>query len=866
MTGRPRLEIWIRDEAVVHDGEQVGYEVIAELQPGDGSASGIFDPADAPDELVRDAITAIGDGSYTKADAVALGRRLFDALFPDEVLALYRYAAHPRLRLFVDLPAARAIPWELLHDGRRFVAEGVPVSRGVKNLPPASALAVDGPLRVLIVDAHPDGVQRLDASYEAAAIERALGALPRDAVSVTTKAGVTVPWLIRVLSEARQARRPFHVLHFIGHGQQVDGAGELLFEDDVVPADGRRPPPVPVGTTQLVNIVTDDADGDGHQDLKLVFLNACRSAEHSAADAVDSFAPPLLAAGIPAVVGMQNKVFDDVAASFAADFYAALAARVPIDEALWHARLTAGSINPHLVADLGVPVLYLRSETGELFAAPPIVVEGDGGDSDEPPKPWWRRAVTSAWAAAFGAVFGAIVLGAVTPLGEAVTDLYCDGPFRPVTFMCTDKPAMELTKFNVAIAEFDAADPDDRATARSLSNTLSDAMEDNILEFGFTGFWGPEQTGAVRGATDDEREANANRRADEINADIIVYGRLEPTRSGVELLPEFYVNDRRAEFAEANASELTGRYQLGDEEVVDPANLVSANQAFNAAMEGRATAVAQFVEGLSYYSVRPPDYEKAILSFKAAEGIEAWQASEGQEILHMFVGNAEGRIAAQADPSSAEQVEHIDEALAAYERSLDVDDEYARALLGKAESQFALAGGLTCDQTLEDDLMGAAKQTYDDARNAANKPLHADVDLKADFGQARIFTCQRLAGAAATGDPTPLLQGVIDAHDAGNERLARLAAESHAQLGHNARVDGDYAAAADHYAASASSLKELELPDRAAVMWRSAAGHLALLPDRCDEALESYDRALKIVVDDELEMKIETDRNALACA
>src|SRR5690606_32219751 len=107
----------------------------------------------------------------------------------------------------------------------------------------------------------------------------------------------------------------------------------------------------------------------GH-DLKLVFLNACQSAQSVSLEVTQGFAPGLMSIGIPAVIGMQVSVLDEVAVQFSRDFYEALADNRPVDAALVDARrLQRGKRKGRLRhnADMGIPVCYLRSLNGQIL-------------------------------------------------------------------------------------------------------------------------------------------------------------------------------------------------------------------------------------------------------------------------------------------------------------------------------------------------------------------------------------------------------------------------------------------------------------------------------------------------------------------
>ena len=101
--------------------------------------------------------------------------------------------------------------------------------------------------------------------------------------------------------------------------------------------------------------------------LRLVFLNACRTAELS--DAVDPFAglaAALVMAGVPAVLGMQIPISDAAAIAFSGAFYQRLAAGDPIDTATVEGRMAVHLKDPDS-QEWATPVLFLRSQDGHLF-------------------------------------------------------------------------------------------------------------------------------------------------------------------------------------------------------------------------------------------------------------------------------------------------------------------------------------------------------------------------------------------------------------------------------------------------------------------------------------------------------------------
>jgi hypothetical protein len=159
-----------------------------------------------------------------------------------------------------------------------------------------------------------------------------------------------------------------HVFHFAGHGSfqanmgesygSIEGKGFIVLVGD--------------GGEELLFPSTHLALSLRGQDVRLVVLGACEAGRRDGVNAWTGVVPALTRAGIPAVVGMQYKIYDKNAIAFSRNFYRALAAHQSIDEAVTAGRLSilTRSLEEN-ERDWGVPVLYLRAdeERGILFPA-----------------------------------------------------------------------------------------------------------------------------------------------------------------------------------------------------------------------------------------------------------------------------------------------------------------------------------------------------------------------------------------------------------------------------------------------------------------------------------------------------------------
>jgi hypothetical protein len=300
-------------------------------------------------------------------DAVEVGTKLFDALFPGAVRGLYDPSSGAlsvqgeplRLRVLVR-PEARqvlrlqAVPWELVCDPRsgEFLAlrRDVEIVRYFKlSRPVPRALRIGSePLEMLLVVASPSDQARLSFEVEVAAIERALSGSKlhlRKLIHAT-----------RASLSAELRERPTHVLHFIGHGNGPASrrSGILCLEAP----DGSSDPVPAVALADMTR---------AHETLGLVFLNACSSGALPRAKTSHpsmSVGPALALRGVPTIVGMARPVKDAAAIEFASTFYRCLSTGVSVEGAVHAARLSL-SVHELPPDEWIVPVLFTRARRDE---------------------------------------------------------------------------------------------------------------------------------------------------------------------------------------------------------------------------------------------------------------------------------------------------------------------------------------------------------------------------------------------------------------------------------------------------------------------------------------------------------------------
>lgn len=292
---------------------------------------------------------------------IEFGRQLYELLFNDQIELLFEQSAGSllqqedhglRIRLRIEAPELIVLSWEFLYWPRKecFLGTAVryPIIRYLEIFEAIDNLEVSLPLKMLVVIPQ---TAELDTEHEKATLLSTLQEL-RKAVEVVFLEGVvTFSRLSDALLEV-----PFHLLHFIGHGEFENDQAFLQLNS----ANGE---------TELVDDATLANLFSNHSTLKLVFLNSCKGAETSAATPFAGMAYGLVKRGIPAVVAMQYAIYDEAAILFSQEFYRSLFRghhRGRVEFAISHARNRVRIQFPE-EREMGAPVLFLRASEGLLF-------------------------------------------------------------------------------------------------------------------------------------------------------------------------------------------------------------------------------------------------------------------------------------------------------------------------------------------------------------------------------------------------------------------------------------------------------------------------------------------------------------------
>jgi len=788
--------------------------------PDDRRAEGRFRSPFSAEEVDR-ALAWMDEGTGETADTKAFGERLFRAAFQGAVAGIYvasqDNATPARIRLTVDDPTLARIPWELLVDpaqGGALALRGRFV-RGIASEGGARPLTVEPPLRILLADSAPRDQEALESQLEARDVESALKPVAAQGrIVVETLPHLTLSSLVNALREAAMddPPRPFHVLHWIGHGvvDPATGANVLLFEDENGNSD-------PIDGARLADVLHDS-------EIRLVLLNACHSAAPTpaqgpvpAAETTRGIAEVLLTSGIPAVVGMRVSVLDTTAHRFAQQFYEALADGRSIDAAVLNARTLVVGRTRGDAAEIGVPIVYLRSGTGELL-------------SSVKPLTWWQRPLARfrrlapVWRVA---VFVISVLAAVAiQRGAEAVIQAAQGPSR----MTGD--------YKVVVTEFDARDASGRPVrsqvASDLSVSLAETLQEDLegVEAARIKVRPPGEAGRLPGMSDEDRALAAKDLAERIDADIVIYGWLDASRTTLQ--PEFYVRERVL----SEAQELVGSFRLGspisgaapiDEEA-------AAAIRVRETLVSRARALSELVVGLSFF--RTSEFAQAERHFDVALGSPGWPDGDGKEILYLFRGSTAGVLG------------QLSQAADWYNQALKLNPDFARAKLGLAEVRFQESKG-TCEKgDVEADGLRAARESYRDTLNATDQPASANVGAKAHLGIARVDLCISQAELEdAWAEASAEAGMVVTAFEAGDDSLRQLAAEAHGVRAISALPGvGDPDADAKFHVAEGEYRQAIALasrPDRLAA-YHAGLGYALGRLGQLDDARREYDEAIRL--------------------
>ena len=341
--------------------EALGMEITLTRQSGtqvqvtcDGQSSHSFDLQSlAPAEEGQPGLSQPLD------DPVAYGKAAYQALFPAGTLAGRTLESTPeRILLVTTDETIDAVPWEYAYSPDGFLVAEYPFVRGLPSEKRIAPPTLESGLHIVAIPSDP-----LDKRLNPLNIDgewTRLQEIIRKVSHAVTLERAYPPTIEQVRSLVANQRH--RVVHFMGHGGQDEQVGAFLcLEKEHGTLD-------PVTARQFVQRVRGS--------VFLVTLNACVSATPGPTP-FSNLAAALARQKVPYALGMRVSIHDEDARNFSRQFYSELASGVPVEEALFQARLTLASSSR--IWAIGVPVLYtaLSAPAGGYgaIAGTPIVEE-----------------------------------------------------------------------------------------------------------------------------------------------------------------------------------------------------------------------------------------------------------------------------------------------------------------------------------------------------------------------------------------------------------------------------------------------------------------------------------------------------------
>lgn len=320
-----------------------------------------------------------------------------------------------------------------------------------------------------------------------------------------------------------------------------------------------------------------------------------------------------------------------------------------------------------------------------------------------------------------------------------------------------------------------------------LKNSLSKSDEINNATV-----WGSEEVAKanykLRESILDQPEA-INDFAQRIGADLVIYGTItsQENSSGFLISPYFIVSQR----AFYQADEILGQYLIGKPFLLPSYSDQSDRNFLLEKLSPRIEGLSKIIIGLAHYSYQ--DYQNAQNVFQEAENISGWGDDEGKEVLYLLTGN------------SALKQNNLDLAEKYYNKSLSINQSYARPWLGLGEIYYHRAldefQKTNNPSSIDKEKLQQAMTYIQKALESKDKPTLSDISLKSTFLSGEINYMLCYSGNLDSYDPALRdFTSVIDAFDSShNERIKEIASESYGWVGTINSQQGNTSEALSNY-------------------------------------------------------------------
>lgn len=320
--------------------------------------------------------------------------------------------------------------------------------------------------------------------------------------------------------------------------------------------------------------------------------------------------------------------------------------------------------------------------------------------------------------------------------------------------------------------------------AQDVFTRLEEDFADMDLDFTVT-VLGPNRRW-VSGKNRSERADSAEKLAQKIGADIVIYGTVDTTGAEWVVTPEFFVASENF----YDADEVTGQYEVGEAFSVVGERGTFTRVAINDKLSPRVTLLSEITTGLARYALH--DYARALETFEHAMSVSE-DVLGVRGVLYLLMGNAAGKMS------------DLDAAETYHQKSIEALPDYARPYVGLA-GVYYLRSLQPFQESLEPtdidtSWLYQAIDTYQQALQVENQPPLSDIETKVHFGLGQCYTMLVYSGNETFFDAAIVeFKAVIAAYNNGaNPRVREQTAESHARLGLIYDLSGYYEWSVEEY-------------------------------------------------------------------
>jgi tetratricopeptide (TPR) repeat protein len=357
-----------------------GSDIEFELKPQDGERIRWY----LEDYLQYDEDPAPLIAKNVEAFMAECGERLFRSIFESSPRGVQlwtlveRHLPATRVEIATGIAEATAIPWELIRNPHTATFLALSAESFVRaQREPQTALTPTGEaekVRILLVICRPKRGEDVPFRSVAGRLVTGLHDDVREAFNLDVLRPPTYEQLAITLGLAKERGRPYHIVHFDGHGVHLEAeriGPRLVFEDSAREGNSEF-----VDGFRLGALLRDTG-------VPVLVINACESAFAEAQatpqdaqaraareeiEAYGSLAQAVMEAGAAGVVAMRYSVYVVTAAQFVAELYGALAHGHRLGEAVTWARRNLHDQPDRRLAyearplqDWSVPVVWERA-------------------------------------------------------------------------------------------------------------------------------------------------------------------------------------------------------------------------------------------------------------------------------------------------------------------------------------------------------------------------------------------------------------------------------------------------------------------------------------------------------------------------